>query len=165
MKNQAPRTVWCNIIWWGCREHFKLITLGSERVKSAGSSTFQFTKFKSPPGNFHKLMPLIGMQRYLFMKARLRFNLHWIWIATIYSCPLGAMSLETQGPVPRSPTSLIGLSRNFPASLFLNMRQIVYQNACIAKWNTIWTALVSLRLNLCSLLDHKSRWRFSLIPD
>ena len=70
------------------------------------------------------------------------------------------------GPVPRSPISLIvDLSRNFHASLFLNMRRILYQNACIAKVKTRRTALSFLRLNSCSLQDPESRCRVSLIPD
>ena len=37
------------------------------------------------------------------------------------------------GPVPQSPIRLIpDKSRTFPASLFENMRRILYQNACIA---------------------------------
>ena len=64
---------------------------------------------------------------------------------------------------PSWPNS--GLGWKFPASLFLNMRRILYQNACIAKLKTRWTVLPFLRLNSSSLLDHKSKWRISLIRD
>ena len=69
---------------------------------------------------------------------------------------------SNQGPVPRSPISLIV---DFPASWFLNMRRILYQMPELQCWTQNDRSLAVLRLNSCSLLDHKSRWHISLIPD
>ena len=67
---------------------------------------------------------------------------------------------RTRGPVLQSPIkSNPGLRWNFRASLFLNMRRILYQNAWITKLNTRRTVLVLLRLKSCLELDQKSRWR------
>ena len=45
------------------------------------------------------------------------------------------------------------------------MRRILHQNAWITMLKTRRTVLLFLRLNSCWLLDHKSRWRISLILD
>ena len=54
-----------------------------------------------------------------------------------------------------------GLSlQNFPASGFVNVRRILYQNACIAKLKTTQTTLVFLQLNTFTLVDHKRDEKF-----
>ena len=47
------------------------------------------------------------------------------------------------------------------------MRRILYQNACVDLqcWKIRRTAVVFLRLNSCSFLGDKSRWRIPLIQD
>ena len=72
-------------------------------------------------------------------------------------------SVQPGSSKPNHPNP--GLSRNLPVSVFVNMTRILYQNACIAKLKTRRTTLVFLHLKTCSLLDHKSRWRISLIGD
>ena len=52
------------------------------------------------------------------------------------------------------------LSQNFPASLFLELRLILYQTAHSAMVSAGWKALASSRLNSCRLLAQKSRWEF-----
>ena len=71
-----------------------------------------------------------------------------------------------RGRVFRSPISLIvdEVETFLPVRYW--MRRIPYQKVCISKLKTRRTTLVILRLNSCSLLDHKSRWkkeRISLI--
>ena len=69
------------------------------------------------------------------------------------------------GPVPRSPISLIKskLSCQFVYWIWDGFSTKTPALPC--KLKTRWTALAFLRLNTCSLLDHKSRWRISLIRD
>ena len=50
-------------------------------------------------------------------------------------------------------------------SLFVNIIQILYQNAWITIMKTRQMVLVFLHLNSCWLPDQKSRWRISLILD
>ena len=58
-----------------------------------------------------------------------------------------------------------GCSQNVPASLFLNIRQILYQNAWNTMLKTRWMVLAFPHLNPCWLVDQKLKWRISLILD
>ena len=58
-----------------------------------------------------------------------------------------AQSFCSMGPVA---------NRAAPVSL-LDIRRILFQNACIAKLTTLGTVLDFLSLNSCGALDHKSR--------
>ena len=57
-------------------------------------------------------------------------------------------------PKPEKPN--LELAWNFPASLFLNMRRILYQNAWITMLKTRRTVPAFFRLNSCWLLNQKS---------